>query len=123
MLNKVYLHGRLAADPEVKNLTDDKKVASLRVAVARLKRNGQATGTDFVNVVAFGSAASFAGQYLAKGREVLIEGRLHHNTWETADGKRRQSYEVIAEQVQAIGRASEKTAEAREVSKPNLVAV
>ena len=103
MLNSVNIIGNLTRDPDLRNAAST-EVASLRVAVQRRKRNGQDQGADYVNVVAFGASAQFAAKYLSKGRQVAIKGRLHHNEWTDTDGNRRETLEVIADEIHGLAR-------------------
>ena len=87
-LNIVAITGRLAADPELHSTGNGTDVTTLRIAVGRMKRQGeQRAGADFVDVVVWGEQAKHAGRYLAKGRRVAIKGRLQQRTWTTPDGR------------------------------------
>ena len=117
-MNKVMLFGRLGRDPEVRATEEHGKVCQLSLATAeRFKdRSGiwQET-TEWHRVVAFGRMAETCEQYLAKGREVLVEGRLRTRSWEDQAGTRRYSTEVVATNVIFAGQGGrgEPAAEAR----------
>lgn len=103
-LNKVYLIGRLVADPEFRTTPTGQEVATLRIATNRIW-NDSSTGqrnetTEYHNVVTWGKLAKIAGQFLTKGRLVMVEGRLQTRSWEGQDGVRRYRTEIIAENIQ-----------------------
>ncbi|MBC3798479.1 single-stranded DNA-binding protein [Acetobacterium tundrae] len=99
-MNKVILIGRLTRDPDVKNTTSGKTVATFTLAVDRRFKNkdGQKEA-DFVPIVVWG----IVQQYLSKGSQVGISGRLQVRSYDDNDGKRRYVTEVIAEEVNFIG--------------------
>jgi single-strand DNA-binding protein len=102
-LNLVAITGRLAADPDLHSTGNGTDVTTLRIAVGRMKRQGeQRPGADFVDVVVWGEQAKHAGRYLAKGRRVAIKGRLQQRTWTTPDGAKRSRLQVVADQVQFL---------------------
>ena len=80
----------------------DTQVGRLRLAVQRRRdKNGEDRGADFVDVVCFGRQAEICANYLAKGRRIAVEGRLHHDEWDGENG-RRQKLEVIAQSVEFL---------------------
>ena len=107
-LNKVMIIGNLTADPEQKTTPRGTAVTELRLAVNRIS-NGQNDGerreeTTFLDVTCWGRTAEIAGQYLAKGRPVFIEGRLQQDTWEDKQtGQRRSRIRIVAENLQLLG--------------------
>src|SRR5215207_917478 len=102
-LNIVAITGRLAADPELHSTGNGTDVTTLRIAVGRMKRQGeQRSDADFVDVVVWGEQAKHAARYLAKGRRVAIKGRLQQRTWTTPDGAKRSRLQVVADQVQFL---------------------
>ena len=107
-LNKVMLIGNLTADPEVRQTPRGNSLTELRLAVNRVS-TGQNEGerreeTTFLDVTCWGRTAEIAGQYLAKGRPVFIEGRLQQDTWEDKQtGQRRSRIRIIAENLQLLG--------------------
>jgi len=116
-LNRVYLVGNLTRDPEVRQTPSGKPVAELRLAVSETYRDRQ-TGQPkevvcFVDVVVWERQAELCQQYLAKGRPVLIEGRLTYDEWKTPQGETRNKLRVRAERVQFLG-APPKRGEAQE---------
>jgi single-strand DNA-binding protein len=108
MVNKVILVGRLCTDPEMKYTPSGVAVTNFRVAVDRQFTNAQGEReTDFIDVVTWRQSAEFVNTYMTKGRLVLIEGRLQVRQWQTQDGQRRRSTEVVADQVRALDRPRE----------------
>ena len=100
-MNAVHLIGRLTQDVELRE-RGETKVAQLRLAVPRGRdKNGEDRGADFVDVVCFGRQAEVCADYLAKGRRIAVEGRLHHDEWDGENG-RRQKLEVIAQSVEFL---------------------
>lgn len=105
-VNKVILIGHLGADPEVKFLGSGTQVANFRMATTenRLNRSGEKVAmTEWHRIVAFGRLAEICGQYLNKGKQVYIEGRLRTRSWEDKDGNRRFTTEIVANQMQMLG--------------------
>ncbi|WP_437227953.1 single-stranded DNA-binding protein [Planctomicrobium sp. SH661] len=106
--NKVILVGNLTRDPEVKYTTGGTAVAEIGLAVNRTwfdqKSNERKEETTFVDITLWGRQAEVAGEYLAKGRSVLIEGRLQLDSWNDKDtGAKRSKLRVVGEQMQMLG--------------------
>jgi len=103
-MNKIILVGRLARDPDVKNTTTGKAVATFTLAVDRRFKNkdGQKE-TDFIPIVVWGQQAEFVGKYIGKGKQVSLSGRLQVRTYEAQDGQKRWITEVVADEVNGIG--------------------
>ena len=103
-LNKAYLIGRLASDPEFRTTSGGQEVATLRIATNRVwndRSSGQKNeATEFHSVVVWGRLAQIANQYLNKGSLVMIEGRLQTRSWEGQDGVKRYRTEIVAENLQ-----------------------
>ena len=106
-VNKVILIGNLGADPEVKYLSNGTTVANFRMATSenRVNRSSgeKTTVTEWHRVVAFGRLAEICGEYLNKGKQVYIEGRIRTRSWEGKDGNRRYTTEIVATQMQMLG--------------------
>lgn len=101
--NKVILMGRLTRDPELKQAASGVKVADLGLAISEQwkDKNGEAQETTcFVDVVVWDKQAEICCQYLAKGRLVLVEGRLQLDEWTNAQGEKRSKLRVRANRVQ-----------------------
>lgn len=102
-LNKVFLIGNLTRDPEVKAIPTGAKVCSFGVATNRVwmdKTGKKQEAVEFHNVVVFGRQAETSGQYLKKGQQVMIEGRLQTRSWDGQDGKKNYRTEIVADRVQ-----------------------
>lgn len=89
-MNSVCLLGRLTRDPETRK--GNTTVARYALAVNRMT-----DGTDFINIVAFGKSAEFAEKYLRKGMQIGITGHIQTGSYETKDGQKRQSFDVVAD--------------------------
>jgi len=101
--NKVLLVGNLTKDPELRYTPSGVAVTTLRLAANRSfkDRNGQLQkDTCFINVVVWSQMAEVCNQYLQKGRQVFVEGRLQSRSWKGSDGKNRSIIEVVATRVQ-----------------------
>lgn len=98
-MNSVALIGNLATDVELRELGEDRKVASFLLAIDRIGSEE----ADFVRIAAWNRQAELCGQYLSKGRRVGVEGRLRSGSWEDAEGKRRNAVEVVASRVEFLG--------------------
>ena len=103
-LNKVYLIGRLASDPEFRTTPGGQEVATLRLATNRVwndRSSGQRKeSTEFHTIVVWGRLAQIANQYLTKGSLAMIEGRLQTRSWDGQDGVKRYRTEIVAEGLQ-----------------------
>jgi single-strand DNA-binding protein len=104
-MNCVTLIGNLATDVELKEIDAERKVASFLLAVDRPGPN--ATNADFFRVSTWNKQAELCEQYLSRGRQVAIDGKLRSRSWDDADGKRRTAVEVVADRVQFLGGGKE----------------
>lgn len=108
-INKVILIGHLGADPETRAMPSGTTVANIRVATTeswRDKQSGdQQERTEWHNVALFGRQAEVAGEYLRKGSQVYIEGRLRTRKWQDKTGNDRYTTEIVADNMQMIGNA------------------
>ena len=106
-LNKVLLIGNLGKDPEIRYTTSGTAVASFSLATSeRFKNKGGdwEERTEWHNVTLWGRLAEIAGEYLAKGRTVYLEGRLQTRKWQDRDGKDRFTTEIIGEKMQMLSK-------------------
>lgn len=104
-LNRATILGRLTRDPEVKTTPTGKSVANIGVATGRVWFDGAGNKqekTEFHNCVLWGKLADIAGQYLTKGRQVYIEGRLETRNWEK-DGFKHYRTEIIVDNLIMLG--------------------
>ncbi len=102
-VNKVLLVGRLTRDPEIRSTASGQTVASISMATNRFwkDKNGQRQDqTEFHNVILWGRLAEIAGQYLTKGQEAFIEGRLQTRKYTSKDGVEKRITEIVAENMQ-----------------------
>jgi|SRR3989338_4698064 len=102
-LNKVFILGRLTADPQLRVTTSGQQVASFGIATNRVwndKNNQRQEATEFHNIVVWGRQAEIASRFLAKGGLVLIEGRLQTRIWEDKQGQKRNTTEIVADRLQ-----------------------
>lgn len=96
-INQVILMGRLTRDPEQRTTTSGKTIANFSIAV---DRGGQDDQADFFDVTAWEKLGELVVQYLAKGRRVLVQGRLRQDSWDDKEtGKKRSKVEVVATDV------------------------
>ena len=106
-INKVILVGNLGADPEVRYMPSGGAVTNIRVATTdswRDKESGeQQERTEWHSVALFGRLGEIAGEYLRKGRQVYIEGRIRTRKWQDRDGNDRYTTEIIANEMQMLG--------------------
>ncbi len=104
-LNNVVLIGNLTRDPELRYTPSGLPVATLRLAVSRNFTNQQGEiETDYFNVVVWRNQAEKCAEYLGKGRQVAVTGRLQSRSWEGNDGQKRSTVEVVADRVVFLGR-------------------
>lgn len=101
-VNKVILIGNLGADPEVRYTSGGKAVANFRIACSEnwTDKNGQRQErTEWVRIVAWGKTAELAGEYLQKGRQVYVEGRLQTREWTDKENRKQWTTEVVSDNI------------------------
>ena len=102
-LNKVFVLGRLTADPQLRSTTTGQQVGSFGLATNRVwfdKNKQKQEATEFHNIVVWGRQAEVASRFLFMGSLVLIEGRIQTRTWDDKQGQKRKTTEIIAERLQ-----------------------
>lgn len=100
MLNKVFMQGRLVADPELRHTPNGVAVASFRIAIDRdFKDKSGERQADFVNVIAWRADAEFVSKFFSKGRMAIVEGKLQSRNYEDKDGNKRYALEVVADNI------------------------
>lgn len=111
MLNVVAIMGRLAADPQLRQTTTGKNVASFRIACDRGRRdaNGQSQA-DWLDVVAWDRTAEFVCKYFQKGSLIAIDGRLQSRSYQDKNGNNRTAIEIVANNVNFAGPKSSNAA-------------
>jgi single-strand DNA-binding protein len=105
--NKVQLIGNLGQDPEIVNLDNGGKLAKFSVATNEIYRNSKGekvTDTQWHNVVAWGKTAEIVENYLAKGNEVAVEGKLIHRSYENKEGEKRYITEIKCNELVMLGK-------------------
>ncbi len=107
MLNKVLLIGNLGRDPEVRSTTSGQPVASFSLATSRRwkDKNGQRQEqTEWHNIVCFGKQAEIAGQYLTKGKQIYVEGRIQTRSWDDkTSGEKKYKTEILVNDLSLLG--------------------
>ena len=104
-LNKVILMGNLGADPEMRYTASGTAVAKFSLATSRkfTGKDGQKQEkTEWHRIVAWGKLAEICGQYLSKGKQVMIEGRIEYGSYEK-DGVKHYTTDIVAENMQMLG--------------------
>ena len=109
-MNKVLLTGRLTRDPEMRSLASGKSVTQFSVATNEYA--GGKEKSEFHNVVTWDRLAEICGQFLGKGQQVAIEGRLQTRSWDDDQGKRHWKTEVVAAHVEMLSGRRKKDYEA-----------
>lgn len=105
--NKVQLIGNLGQDPEIVNLDGGKKLAKFFIATSETYKNAQGEkveDTQWHNVVAWGKTAEIVENFLSKGKQVAIEGKLTHRSYETKEGEKRYVTEVTCNELLMLGK-------------------
>src|SRR5438477_4221313 len=105
-VNKVILVGNLGRDPETRYTTGGDAVTNIRVATTdtwKDKNGEKQERTEWHTVVFFGRPAEIAGEYLKKGRQVYVEGRLQTRKWQDKEGQDRYTTEIVADRMQMLG--------------------
>jgi single-strand DNA-binding protein len=111
-VNKVIVLGNLGSDPQVKFTPSGQAVCNFSVATTDKwddKSGQKQERTEWHRIVVWGKLAELCGQYLKKGRQAYVEGRLQTREWQDKDGNKRQTTEVVASQVQFLGGKGERT--------------
>ena len=120
-LNKAMIIGRLGRDPEIRYTQDGKAVANFTLATSdrwRDKGSGDMQErTEWHRVVAFGRLGEICGEYLSKGKQVFIEGRLQTRSWEK-DGVTRYTTEIVASNMQMLGARNDGPGAGRPMGQP-----
>jgi single-strand DNA-binding protein len=107
MKNRVQLIGRVGQDPEVKTLEGGKKLAHITIATSDvyIKENGdKVEQTEWHRITAWGKTAEILEKFVTKGREIGIEGKLTHRSYDDKNGEKRYITEVVANEVLLLGK-------------------
>ena len=100
--NRVVLAGNLTRDPELRFTNDGIPVCSFGLAVNRVRSRSEEV--DFFNISAWRELGETIANYKKKGDPILLEGRLQYRTWEAQDGSKRSAIDIVADNVQFLGR-------------------
>lgn len=114
-LNKVMVIGHVGRDPEMRYTQSGKPVTSFGVATSRtwVGSDGERREeTEWFTVIAWGSLAEICKQYLTRGQQVYVEGRLQTRRWEDGEGKKHAALEIVAGEMIMLGERREPTAQA-----------
>jgi len=110
-INKVILVGNLGKDPEIRYTPSGTAIANFTIATSETYNkkdgSGKETKTEWHNIVAFNKLAEICGEYLSKGKQVYIEGKIQYRTWDDKDGNKKYTTEIIANTMQMLGRKEE----------------
>ena len=100
MLNTITIMGRLTRDPELRRTSSGVAVASFTLACERdFAPQGEARGTDVIDIVSWRYTAEFVEKYFSKGQMAVVSGRLQIRNWEDKEGNKRRSAEILADHV------------------------
>lgn len=115
-LNHCSFIGRLGKDPESRYLPSGDAVTSFSIACGWKSKEKE--GVEWVNVTTFGKLAEFCGEYLKKGGQVFVSGRLKNETWEGRDGQKHYSTKIMADKVQMLGSKPANTGGSEQPAQP-----
>ena len=118
-LNKVMVIGHLGKDPEMRYTPSGRPVTTFTLAVSRTWNSADGerhTETEWFNVVAWGNLAEICKQYLTKGQQVYVEGRLQTRRWEDKEGQKHTSVEIVAGEMMMLGERRDSSQAAEEGS-------
>ncbi len=104
-LNKALLIGHLGKDPEIRYTPSGMAVANFSLATTEnwTKDGQRESRTEWHRIVAFGRLAEICGEYLSKGKQIYVEGKIQTREWEDKDGNKRYTTEIVANQMQMLG--------------------
>ena len=109
MVNKVILVGNLGRDPEIRSLPSGQPVANFSLATSRRwkdREGNRQEKTEWHNIVCYGKQAEIAGQYLTKGKQIFVEGRIETRSWDDKQtGEKKYRTEIICDNFQMLGSA------------------
>ncbi|MDD7151322.1 MAG: single-stranded DNA-binding protein [Clostridium sp.] len=109
MLNQFVGVGRLVAEPSVKETEDGKQVSNITIAVPRSYKNENGEyDTDFVDVVLWNGIAENTAEYCHKGDIIGVKGRIQTSNYETEDGEKRKSTQIVAEKITFLSSSKDK---------------
>lgn len=112
MLNHITIHGRLTADPEIKQTQSGVSVCNITVAVDRSYIKGEEKQTDFFTVVCWRGLADMVSKFFKKGKEIVVSGEMQSRKWQDNEGNNRIVWEILASGVDFCGSKTETNANA-----------
>jgi single-strand DNA-binding protein len=115
-MNRVMLIGRLGKDPEFRYTPAGTALAKFTLATDRRKRNGEEQPPDWHRITVWNKLAEICAQYLSKGKQVMIEGRIEYGSYEK-DGVKHYTTDIIADNLEMLG--SRGDSEARQFGEPS----
>jgi single-strand DNA-binding protein len=116
--NRVVLAGNLTRDPELRFTQEGVPVANFSIAVNRLRSKSEAV--DFFNVSCWRELGERVANYKKKGDPIVVEGRLQYRSWQTPDGTKRSTVEVVADNVQFLSRSGDPQQQAEAAASVNV---
>lgn len=122
-LNKVQIIGNLTRDPELKALPSGSKVVNFSIATNRTWKDNDGKkqkAVDYHNIVFFGKQAEVIAQYVFKGSQLYVEGRLTTRSWEDKDGKKQYRTEIVGEQFQFGNKGKGERSEPKETEEDTI---
>ena len=111
-INKVILVGNVGKDPEVKHLDSNSSVANFTLATSdhyTNKSGEKVTTTEWHNIVCWSSLATLAENYIRKGSQIYVEGKIRTRSYDAQDGSKRYITEILADTIQLLGKKNEST--------------
>ncbi|MGB9617961.1 MAG: single-stranded DNA-binding protein [Desulfomonilaceae bacterium] len=117
-LNKVMLLGYLGRDPEVRYTSSGRAVATFTLATSQRWKDQDGTEqerTEWHRIVAWGKLGEICSEYLSKGKQIFLEGRIQSREWEDQDGNKRTTYEIVANDIIMVGSAGAQQARSEEI--------
>ena len=118
-MNKIFIMGRLTADPELSSTASGISVCKFNVAVPRPKRKDAEQETDFFTVQAWRGTADFVSKYFSKGKKILVTGVLRNNNFVGRDNVKRYENIIIAENVEFAGDKTNSVASGSDINAPD----
>ncbi|RPH51005.1 MAG: single-stranded DNA-binding protein [Desulfobacteraceae bacterium] len=107
-LNKAMIIGRLGKDPEIRYTTGGMAIANFSIATSEewkdKESNEKKERTEWHRIVAFGKLGEICGEYLSKGKQIYVEGRIQTRSWDDKEGNRKYTTEIVATDVQFLDR-------------------
>ena len=123
MLNTITIHGRLTADPDLKQTQSGVSVCNFTVAVDRSTSKSEDKITDFFTVVCWRGLADMVSKHFTKGKEILVTGAMQSRKWQDNDGNNRISWEIQANTIDFCGNKTSNTATNENLPQGNFEAI